>query len=404
MSATDTFAPLERWAELVLVDPNGTVLGKLPPVRAGTPWWPEVETLVTAVRARFGFDVTILRLLSSPRSGMRGGNVKYLAEVSSRVDCAPCDDVLDDQPLRNCYAQVGGPKADLEWARSILARQGLALVAPPVQIKTWNLSSLWRLPLASEAAWLKCVPDFFRHEGALIEALGPHAPVPRLIGHTPGRLVMHYIPGVDLFDATHDQRITMLDMLVDLQRAWATRIDALLALRVADWRAPALSAAIADTFERTRHELDAADVGVIEQFIAHLDARFEALAACGIPDSLVHGDYHPGNIRGIANDLTILDWGDAGVGNPLLDVPAFMDRAPPQMAQSLHERWIAAWRNAYPRSDPARAWNTIAPISAARSAVIYRGFLDHIEPSEHPYHRDDPRTHLRKAAEILRRE
>ena len=403
MTSAETFDPDERWAELVLVNGNGTVLGKLPPVRAGTPWWSEVETLVRAVREQFGVDVTILRLLRSPRSGMRGGHVTYLAQVAAPVECAQCDEVLDDHPLRNTYAKAGGPEAHLEWARSVLAQRGLALAAPPVQIKTWNLSSLWRLPLAGEDAWLKSVPDFFRHEGALIEALGSDAPVPRLVGHEPGRLVMRYIPGEDLFDATYEQRIAMLDMLVGLQRAWNTRVDELLALGVADWRAPSLTTKIENTFERTRHELDAADAKVIDPFIAHLDARFAALAACGIPDSLVHGDFHPGNVRGIGTDLTILDWGDAGVGHPLLDVPAFMDRAPAERTGSLREHWTAAWRAAYPKSDPARAWDTIAPIAAARKAVIYRAFLDNIEPSEHPYHRDDPRDCLHRVAAILER-
>ena len=401
---TDTPDPNERWAELVLVDSNGAVLGKLPPVRSAIPWWPEVETLVSAARERFGFDVTILRLLHSPPTGMRGGHVTYLAQVASRVDCMPCDEVLDDHPLRNTYAKVGGTKQDLEWARSVLAQHGLALAAPPVQVKTWNLSSLWRLPLAVESAWLKSVPLFFRHEGALIEALGADAPVPRLFGHTPGRLVMRYIPGEDLFNATYEQRIAMLDLLVGLQRDWATRADELLALGVPDWRTPALRVAIENTFERTRHELDAEDTKVIDAFIARLDSRFAALAACGMPDSLVHGDFHPGNVRGIGTDLTILDWGDAGVGHPLLDVPPFMERATPDHAPSLREHWLAASRAAYPRSDPARAWDTIAPIAAARKAVVYRGFLDNIEPSEHPYHGTDPRDCLQQAAEILRTE
>jgi Ser/Thr protein kinase RdoA (MazF antagonist) len=404
MTSADAFDPNERWAELVLVDRSGTVLGKLPAVQAAMPWWSEVETLVRAVRERFGVDVTILRLLRSPRSGMRGGHVTYLAQIDSPVECAPCDEVLDDHPLRNTYAQVGGPEADLDWARSVLAQHGLALAAPPVQIKTWNLSSLWRLPLAHESAWLKSVPLFFRHEGALIEALGPEAPVPRLVGHCPGRLVMRYIPGEDLFDATSQQRVAMLDMLIDLQRARTTRVDELLAVGVPDWRASSLAAAIESTFERTRYELDAADAKIVESFIAHLDSRFAALEACGIPDSLVHGDFHPGNVRGIGNDLTILDWGDAGVGHPLLDVPAFMERAPAELAEPLRNHWIAAWRDAYAQSDPARAWNTIAPLAAARKAVIYRAFLDNIEPSEHPYHRDDPRDCLRNVAEILRRE
>jgi Ser/Thr protein kinase RdoA (MazF antagonist) len=404
MTSADTIDRNERWAELVLVDASGAVIGKLPPLQSPVPWWPEVETLVSAVRERFGFDVTILRLLRSPPSGMRGGRVTYLAQVASRVDCAPCDEMLDEQPLRNTYAKVGGPAVDLDWARAVLAQHGLAVAAPPVQVKTWNLSSLWRLPLADESAWLKSVPAFFRHEGALIEALGTDAPVPRLVGHEPGRLVMRYIPGEDLFDATHEQRIAMLDMLVGLQNAWSARVDELLALGLPDWRAPSLTTAIEKTFERTRHELDPGDANVIDRFIERLEARFSALDACGIADSLVHGDFHPGNVRGIGTDLTILDWGDAGVGHPLLDVPAFMDRAPAERASTLRDYWIAAWRAAYRTSDPARAWDVIAPIAVARRAVVYRGFLDNIEPAEHPYHRTDPRDCLQRVAEILRGE
>ena len=44
----------------------------------------------------------------------------------------------------------------------------------------------------------------------------------------------------------------------------------------------------------------------------------------------------------------------------------------------------------------------LAPLAAARPAVIYQGFLDRIEPSEHPYHRDDPAVWLRNAAVAAR--
>jgi hypothetical protein len=34
--------------------------------------------------------------------------------------------------------------------------------------------------------------------------------------------------------------------------------------------------------------------------------------------------------------------------------------------------------------------------------VIYQGFLDRIEPSEHPYHRGDPALWLSRAAALFR--
>ena len=189
----------------------------------------------------------------------------------------------------------------------------------------------------------------------------------------------------------------MIDMLVRLQRDWVPRVDELFALGLPDWRAPALGRAIADVFERTRGELTTPQARAIERFIAGLDARFAALAECGLPDSFVHGDYHSGNVRGDAQRLTILDWGDAGVGHPLLDYPAFMGRVSTEVAAAIarrHGRPPGVRCIQHPT--PARAWDLIAPIAAQavrRKAVIYPEI-----PRQHRAsfrsasdHRDDPR-------------
>ena len=44
----------------------------------------------------------------------------------------------------------------------------------------------------------------------------------------------------------------------------------------------------------------------------------------------------------------------------------------------------------------------LAPLAAARQAVIYQCFLDRIEPSERPYHQGDPVLWLRNAAVAAR--
>lgn len=398
----------QRWAELVLVGSGGALLGTLRPVLAESRWWPEVASVVRAVRERDGIDVVILRLLSAERDRQPGGKVTYLAEVARRrveeslvVSAAP-DGVLDEHPLRNAYAKPGGPQHDLEWATSVLAARGLEATGPAEQIKTWNLSSLWRIPLAGEGAWLKAVPAFFQHEGALIDALSPQRGVPRLLGHERGRALLAEIPGEDLFEATLEQRRAMIELLVDLQHAWMGRAAPLLALGLPDFRSAALGRNIEWVFERRRHELGAEDAALLTAFISTLDRRFEALAACGLPDSLVHGDFHSGNLRGSGQQLTLLDWSDAGVGHPLLDQAAFLAAAPEEQRPLLREHWQRVWQSALPQSDPAQAARWVEPLAAARQAVIYQQFLDHIEPSEAPYHEHDPTEWLQRAAAVLR--
>jgi Ser/Thr protein kinase RdoA (MazF antagonist) len=384
-----------------LVTPDGTVVGGLPAVPVATPWWPEVEPVVAGVREHYGIDVTILRLLDAELDRPHGGRVTYLAEVAAPVPAEPWAGALDDHPLRHPFARPGGPTADLAWADSILAGRGLRCSALPVQVRSWNLSSLWRIPLEGETAWLKVVPPFFAHEGALLARLAGER-VPTLLGHDGGRMLLAEIAGDDLYDAEPPQLTAMVTLLVGLQRSWSGRVDELLALGLPDWRPRALGVAIAAVIERTADELPPDDRATLRDFERGLSARFAAVSACGFPDTLVHGDFHPGNFRGDDRALTLLDWGDSGIGHPLLDQPAFLSRIPSDSVAAVREHSLRRWRDAVPGSDPARAAILLAPIAAARQAAIYRGFLDRIEPAEHPYHRHDPAEWLQRAATFVR--
>ena len=103
-------------------------------------------------------------------------------------------------------------------------------------MRTWNLSTLWRIPTAAGLIWLKAVPDFFAHEGAVIDWIG--APVaPRLIDFAPGRALLADIAG----GADHDVRDPavlqpMVRLLTGLQQRALDRLDELAAIGVPDRR------------------------------------------------------------------------------------------------------------------------------------------------------------------------
>lgn len=400
---TDRSGPPPRSARIVLVTPEGALIGSLPPVPVATPWWQDIEPVVEAVRAHHGVEVTVLRLLQATESAPPGGEVTYLAEAGAMAATEPWDGFLTEHPLRLAYARPGGPARDLAWAIDALAREGLALDAAPIQVRTWNLSSLWRLGAGGRCFWLKVTPPFMAHEGAILEAL-TGAPVPSLIAHDGARILMPEIPGEDCYEARGAILFRMIDLFVELQRRWVGRTDALLALEVNDWRARSLVAAIEATFERNADDLGAPDRDALSRFLGALGERFEAVAACGLPDTLVHGDFSPGNLRSDGETLTLIDWGDSGVGHPLLDQSAFLGRVPAEDVPALEDRWNEAWRRLAPGSDPARASALLAPVGLLRQAVVYQRFLDGIEPSEHPYHRADPADRLRCAADLIRYE
>jgi hypothetical protein len=393
--------PLRRVARLVLVTPEGAIVGSLAPVPVDLPWWQDAHTVVRAAREYHGIDVTILRLLEAVRDRPHGGEVTYLAEVARPVPAEIWAGQLEPHPLRQSYAAPGGPAADLAWATSILGGHGLIPVGGPVQIRSWNLSSIWRIPVAGQTVWLKVVPPFFAHEPRVIAALAGR-PVPELLGHDGGRMLLAEVPGEDMYEAPLPQLLEMVTLLVDLQASWTGRVDELRSMGLPDWSGPALTAAIGDVVQRTSEELSRDELTSLERFVGSLAHRFAAIESCGLPDTLVHGDFHPGNFRGIERTLTLLDWGDCGIGHPMLDQPAFLDRVACEHRETIKQHWARAWLAKLPRCKPAHAADLLAPIAAARQAVIYRLFLDNIEPSEQVYHRADPADWLRRTATLLR--
>jgi hypothetical protein len=400
--------PPPRIVTLVLVSPGGEVLGRLPPFTAATPWWQDAGPVVADARERFGLDVTVLRLLDTELPAAHGGAVTYLAEVDPAAVAGVTgldtwDGRLTEDPKRVPYAQPGGPAADLAWADGVMAGLGRPRMGRADQIRTWNLSSVWRLPLSSGEAWLKVVPFFFEHEGAVIDHLHGEA-VPDLLARDGGRMVLAGIAGEDRYDAEGPELHEMIDTLVDLQGRWLGRTDVLRGLGLPDWSGGTLLREIERLVERSGPLLDPADQATLVAFVEGLPPRLAAIADAGIPDSLVHGDFHPGNVMGAPGRLVLLDWGDCGIGHPLLDQSAFLSRIQPAEAPVARARWHAAWRRMLPGSDPDRASDLIAPIAAARQAVIYQRFLDNIEASEHPYHRADVPDWLHRTADILRLE
>jgi hypothetical protein len=391
---------------LVLCTPQGRVLGAAAPFRVDCEWWRDVEDVVTGARALLGIEVRVLRILAVPRQASfpGGGEVAYVAEVEVepahlRLAAWP-DDPVRPHPLRLGYAEPGGHQRDLDWAAATLADRGIAMTALPVQVRTWNLSSIWRLPTSVGSVWLKVTPPFCASEAAVMPLLDQRC-VPSVLGASPNRVLLADVPGHDQYDARGDELRAMVRMLVDLQADWAERVPELEALGVLDLRPGAALPQIHATVDRNRHELDEDARRSLDLLIEGLPQRFADLETCGIPESLVHGDFHPGNVRGMPGSYRILDWSDCGVGHPMLDLRPAFGYFTPDDQRSAIDIWQSEWSRRIPGSDARRACELVKPLGPLYGAVVYQKFLDNIEPSERPYHEGDPTTALRAATRPL---
>jgi hypothetical protein len=381
-------------------------LGTYGPFEVDVPWWAEVEPVVAVLSEALDVPVFVVRLLRvDGADGARDGHVTYHVEALGPprpgvlIDQAVDRPLLTDPaPLRLPWAHMPGLRAALDWATGALTAAGRPVNGPVVQRKTWNLAGLFRLPTARGPVWLKTTPPFAADEAAVIATVARLDPdlVPVVVAAEPGRLLLEHLPGEDCWDAPAEVVAAGIERFVAVQVELARRPGALPA-GLPDRRGPVL-------VERVRALLDGGLDG--ELSADQLDAarglldRWPALDACGLPDTLVHGDFHSGNWRSAGGPPVVVDFADAHLGNPVLDGLRVCDYLPEAKRAAAAGAWVDAWASRVPDAEPARALAIAEPLAHLAYAVRYQEFLDGIEPSERVYHEGDPAAVIRAALRI----
>ncbi|MFD7734957.1 phosphotransferase family protein [Kitasatospora phosalacinea] len=390
----------EQRTATVVVEWQGELLGAVGPFAAKTPHWAQVGEVAAVASRAAGVPLAVLRLLAvTGGEGGRGGEVVYLAVASERptgaLAAVPGPGGDGGHPLRLRWASADGLAAEWAWADGELAALGRPRGGPVEQVRSWNLSALSRFPTADGPVWLKSTPPFAVPEAAVIARAGRADPglVPRVLAADGRRVLLADVPGVDCWGVPEDGMLAVVDR-------WAA-VQAAVAADGPDGLADCSPAALAERFpallERLRPELSAVEYAQGRELAATLPELAARLDRCGLPSTLVHGDFHPGNWRFDGERPTVLDFSDAAWGHPALDGLRPAPFLSPERWADVRSRWVAAWRALAPGSRPEEALELAAPLVHVHFALRYQEFLDGIEPSEHPYHAGDPAAEVRRA-------
>jgi len=398
-----------------LVTWGDTYLGAIGPFPVSVPWWADVESVVAHLRAVLDVPVLVLRLLTvEGGEGARDGHVTYHVAALDRpapglLAERPVDHIVLNGPeeLRTPWARLASLNEMLTWASNTLAATGRPMTGAAEQQRTWNLSGLFRLPTGQGPVWLKATPRFATDEASVIAAFARVDPalVPPVIAAGPRRVLLEHLPGEDCWDASPRIITSAVERLVAAQavlagqaapadRAAPAGRPAGLPPGLPDRRTPVITGQIAALLDAAAGgELSAAEVAAARGLLS----RFPLLDECGLPDTIVHGDFHPGNWRSDGGPPAVVDWADAHLGNPVLDGLRARDFLPAGKRPATARAWIEAWAARVPGCDPARALAIAEPLAHLSYAVRYQEFLDGIEPSERIYHRGDPAAAIRAA-------
>ena len=103
------------------------------------------------------------------------------------------------------------------------------------------------------------------------------------------------------------------------------------------------------------------------------DRRVEAPELAALPDTLVHGDFHPGNAFFDEDRAVIFDWSDACVAHPLFDLHLYLhelgDRG---RRDELVEAYASGWNGDVDADTIRELLPLAAPLSCLHQAESYR--------------------------------
>ncbi|MCA9863818.1 MAG: phosphotransferase [Thermomicrobiales bacterium] len=395
-------------------------------------WFPDVAPVLQAVQERWRLDAVVLRCLawqSDPDARQQW--ISYLLQPRPAVlphhgrwlpirDLAPAD--LPDDPhreiLETALRELDAPPplarrpwaergwfAEAEtWAATALHAAGAPPSRPPAQRRTWGLSTVWRYETPAGAYYFKAAAHrdtsgtaatadrsfLFANEASLLAGLAERFP-----GHVSNPVVTDpqrgwmLLPDAGPALATSDDLgawEAALRAHARHQRAYAGKTDELLRIGCLDRRLSRLAAQLDDlaTDDAALACLDPASRNRLHAAIPALRALLDEAANLDLPDTLVHGDFHAGNIGLRDGRAVYFDWTDACVAPPFLDLVTFLDEsdvldAAPGSRERLRAAYLAEWQGVATAEALARSAALAEPIGMVHQAISYQHMLPGLE-------------------------
>lgn len=278
----------------------------------------------------------------------------------------------------------------------VAAGQGRVRTGPVEQVKHWSMSSVLRAHTDGARLYLKAILPELAHEPAVIGLLARSWPdaVPRVLAGDPAEhwWVAADFGGTSGLDLPEADVVDCLPLMVAVQHGLVGRVSELRAVGCLDRRLAAIATAIppllarddlwrAPQSARNRNRaLSVEERGKLAELGPVLLECCALLDALDIPDTLVHGDFHRGNVVRTGNAFVIFDWSFAAVGNPLFDLASWIFDASDDAANQYIRTYLDEWRRRGVTVDWETAWRLAKPLSAVIEIMKFVRLADIVGP------------------------
>jgi hypothetical protein len=375
---------------------------------AGSPWVGDPREFLAALREHVGFGADLLRCVGqSADEAARTKSVTMLfaarpgAELSnsmawlSAADVGSLDggqaDVADSitELLGDLAAGTTnehmpwtnrGWHAEAEdWLRTSMTDIGSPVIGDIEPVLTWELSCVLRAQTASGAVFFKVALDtpLFANEASVVTELAALFPdeVPTPLAIDRGRrfLVLAHAGPVVGWGAPIEIREDVMRAAARLQIRSAPHVGRLLAAGCLDRRLDWLATKSTEWLTEVdlSHWLSTDEIAELRSAGLRLSDMCAELASLPVPQTIVHGDLHLGNVARGEDGFVIFDWTDACVSHPFIDMIAIGYEEDEAVAARLLDAYLAEWNGVASAAALRNAWRLAEPLTALNHAIGY---------------------------------
>jgi hypothetical protein len=240
--------------------------------------------------------------------------------------CLEEDVAPDSVPaLRTPWARRGWKTQAEDWVRTILHAHGWEPVGRLEQVKQWSITSLWRIPTERGLVYFKAVPPLFGKEPSITQALAQvfgNVPAPLQTDTERGWMLLPDFQGRTVGRAGEKALWPeAVRELARMQVASLSHREAFLDAGCADRRPAILLEHLPMLLHKVEElaPLTPDELAKLQAFEPRIREMIATLSAAGVPEALVHGDFHFGNVAVTepGGRLVLFDWTDGCISHPL---------------------------------------------------------------------------------------
>ncbi|HWD79421.1 MAG TPA: aminoglycoside phosphotransferase family protein [Kribbella sp.] len=322
-------------------------------------WFPDVELVVHELREQFGVDAVVRTCVSEDP-------ITYVLDPRESFDETP------------------------QWIG-----QHVQATGPWVQVKSWGLSDVLRIPTADGDVYFKALsqasddpdalPFLFVHEPRFLQLASADRPgqVPAPIAIDEQRVWM-LLPDLGAPLGPSEDVALWIDAVRNharLQRSYVSEPRRLLDYSCADRRLAVLVDELDRLLEPNKltRRLDPVQLAKLPDRAKQLREAIDELAAIGVPETLLHGDLHPRNLAMRDGQVLAFDWTDAALAHPFLDLVTFVEKRSPLSADPrVRDAYLAEWEEYATPADLRRALSLAEELGALYQTITYLHLIDHV--------------------------